>query len=132
MPPSAPTPPIASTAVIEPSATAPLVSPGLDGSTHEPSAVGRVDASAPSLPPETTELGKAQRLLELRQPGKAAAVAHRITVREPGNAEAWLTLGAAYHTLGRKADAMNAYRSCAKQAVGPRVSECKALAGIPE
>lgn len=127
--PSAPTPPTPSTAAIEPSATAPSVSPGLDGSTHEPSAVGRVDASAPSLPPETTELGKAQRLLELRQPGKAAAVAHRITVREPGNAEAWLTLAASYEALGQPKDAKDAYRSCVAKAAGAGAAECKALLG---
>lgn len=62
----------------------------------------------------------------------AANLAWKATRSDPTNAEAWLTLGAAYHTLGRKADAMNAYRSCAKQATGPRVSECKALAGIAE
>jgi hypothetical protein len=62
----------------------------------------------------------------------AANLAWKATRSDPTNAEAWLTLGAAYHTLGRRADAMNAYRSCAKQATGPRVSECKALAGIAE
>ncbi|MBS2019060.1 MAG: response regulator [Deltaproteobacteria bacterium] len=62
----------------------------------------------------------------------AANLAWKATRSDPTNAEAWLTLGAAYHTLGRRADAMNAYRSCAKQAVGPRVAECKALAGISE
>ena len=78
---------------------------------------------------ETTELGKAQRLLELRQPGKAAAVAHRITVREPGNAEAWLTLAASYEALGQPKDAKDAYRSCVAKAAGAGAAECKALLG---
>ena len=92
-----------------------------------------VDAAGVSASEGLT--AQAQKSLEgdnARGAGSAATLAWKATRQDPTNAEAWLTLGAAYHTLGRKADAMNAYRSCAKQAVGPRVSECKALAGIPE
>lgn len=92
-----------------------------------------VDAAGVSASEGLT--AQAQKSLEgdnARGAGSAANLAWKATRQDPSNAEAWLTLGAAYHTLGRKADAMNAYRSCAKQAVGPRVSECKALAGIPE
>jgi DNA-binding response OmpR family regulator len=92
-------------------------------------AVRRVDASAPEGPAPTTEIGKAQRLLELRQPGKAAAAAHRITVKDPTNAEAWLTLAASYEALGQPKDAKDAYRACVAKAVGPGAAECKALLG---
>jgi hypothetical protein len=121
--------PTTSTVVPEPSASAAIVSPSLDAGAREPGAGGRTDAAAPNLPAETTELGKAQRLLELRQPGKAAAVAHRITVREPGNAEAWLTLAASYEALGQPKDAKDAYRSCVAKAAGAGAAECKALLG---
>ena len=63
--------------------------------------------------------------------GRAADLALRATKRDPTNAEAWLTLGAAYSSLGSKNLAQQAFRSCAKQAVGPRVAECRALAGLP-
>ncbi|NVL67684.1 tetratricopeptide repeat protein, partial [Escherichia coli] len=68
---------------------------------------------------------------EARSASRAAELAWKATTRDPSNAEAWLTLGAAYHSLGNKAQAMNAYRSCAKHATGPRVAECRALAGMP-
>ena len=78
---------------------------------------------------------EAQRALEkegdARSAGRAAELAARATRRDPTNAEAWLTLGGAYHNLGNKAQEMSAYRSCAKLAAGPRVSECRALAGLP-
>jgi DNA-binding response OmpR family regulator len=61
----------------------------------------------------------------------AAALAWRATRSDPSNAEAWLTLGGAYQALGRKGDAAAAYRECAKKAAGPRVAECRALAGLP-
>ena len=92
-------------------------------------AIHRSDASAPEGPAPTSEIGKAQRLLELRQPGKAAAAAHRITVKDPSNAEAWLTLAASYDALGQHKDAKDAYRACVAKAVGPGAAECKALLG---
>ncbi len=62
---------------------------------------------------------------------RAAELAWKATKRDPSSAEAWLTLGAAYQSLGNRAQAMQAYRSCAKQATGPKVAECRALAGLP-
>ena len=89
----------------------------------------RSDASVVDPSPPTTELGKAQRYLEQRAPGKAAEIAHRITVHQPGNADAWLTLGAAYEALGQPKSAKEAYRSCAAKASGAGAAECKALLG---
>ncbi len=89
----------------------------------------RSDASVVDPSPPTTELGKAQRYLEQRAPGKAAEIAHRITVHQPTNADAWLTLGAAYEALGQPKSAKEAYRSCAAKASGAGAAECKALLG---
>jgi hypothetical protein len=91
------------------------------------------DASASAAADSFTQ--QAQKALEkegeARSASRAAELAWKATTRDPSNAEAWLTLGAAYHSLGNKAQAMNAYRSCARQATGPRVAECRALAGMP-
>jgi DNA-binding response OmpR family regulator len=91
------------------------------------------DASASAAADSFTQ--QAQKALEKegegRSASRAAELAWKATKRDPSNAEAWLTLGAAYHSLGNKAQAMNAYRSCVKQATGPRVAECRALAGLP-
>lgn len=127
----APTPPVASS---EPVASAALV-PRPSPSTTAASPLATPPTVAPPSPPTaepTSRAGdvkEAQRLLEQRAPGKAAEVALRATRQQPGNAEAWLTLGAAYEVLGSKAAAREAYRSCARQAFGPAVAECRALAG---
>jgi hypothetical protein len=98
-----------------------------------PPVVDAPDASATAASESFTQ--QAQKALEKegepRGASRAAELAWKATKRDPSNAEAWLTLGAAYHTLGNKAQAQQAYRSCAKQATGPRVSECRALAGMP-
>jgi DNA-binding response OmpR family regulator len=102
------------------------------------SAVARVeapDASAGAGAAADAFTQQAQKALDNekdpRSASRAAELAWKATKRDPSNAEAWLTLGAAYQTLGNKAQAQNAYRSCAKQASGPRVAECRALAGLP-
>ena len=95
----------------------------------DPAAGTAPPAAASGEPPRVSDVKQAQRLLEQHSPGKAAEVALRATRQQPGNAEAWLTLGAAYEAIGRKAAAREAYRSCAKQAFGPGVVECRALSG---
>jgi DNA-binding response OmpR family regulator len=99
---------------------------------------GRVEAPAPGASAAAaadTFTQEAQKALEREgqggSAGRAAELASRATKRDPTNAEAWLTLGAAYTSLGSKNLAQQAFRSCAKQAVGPRVAECRALAGLP-
>jgi hypothetical protein len=92
-----------------------------------------LDASAVTASDSFTQA--AQKALEkdgaTRGASRAAELAWKATRNNPANAEAWLTLGAAYDTLGNKAQAQSAYRSCARQASGPRVAECRALAGLP-
>ena len=45
------------------------------------------------------------------------------------DAEAWLTLGAAYDAAGNNGQARTAYRSCVTRGSGPRVAECRQLLG---
>ena len=107
--------------------------------THVTETTAAVVAPTPTPTPSgsssDTMTEAAQRALEkedARSASNAAGLAWRATQRDPANAEAWLTLGAAYQSLGRKGDAMAAYRQCAKAAAThPRASECRALAGIP-
>ncbi|HVJ90809.1 MAG TPA: hypothetical protein VM580_13480, partial [Labilithrix sp.] len=80
----------------------------------------------------------AQRALEGKdkddkQGSRAAQLAFLATRQDPGNADAWLTLGAAYEAMGKKPQAIDAYRNCARRASGhPRVARCKQLAGIKD
>ncbi|MBX3261056.1 MAG: hypothetical protein KF782_15330 [Labilithrix sp.] len=68
-----------------------------------------------------------------KQGTRAAQLAFLATQQDPGNADAWLTLGAAYEAMGKKQQAIESYRSCARKAAAhPRVSECKQLAGIKD
>ncbi|MCL2724420.1 MAG: response regulator [Polyangiaceae bacterium] len=76
---------------------------------------------------------RAQQALETddaHQAGRAAELARQATQKDPASAEAWLTLGAAYQSLGRQSAAIEAYRSCVKKAAGARVAECRALANL--
>lgn len=90
-------------------------------------------AAAPVAPVEKPSAGallkEAVQALEQGSAGKAAELARKATAADPSNAEAWLTLGAAYETAGNKNAAKSAYKSCAARAGGSRVSECRALAG---
>jgi DNA-binding response OmpR family regulator len=158
-PPTAPattTTPVTSTTTATPTAAlTPTTSAGTSAATHpagtKPSGVSATgtppaSATAPTreeAPDASAGAGaaadaftqQAQKALDNekdpRSASRAAELAWKATKRDPSNAEAWLTLGAAYQTLGNKAQAQNAYRSCAKQASGPRVAECRALAGLP-
>ncbi len=72
---------------------------------------------------------QAQRMLERGNTGRASELARRATAADPTNAEAWLTLGAAYDAEGRRSQARAAYQSCIDKGKGPRVNECRALLG---
>ncbi|MDB4998248.1 MAG: serine/threonine protein kinase [Myxococcaceae bacterium] len=84
---------------------------------------------SPTTPSTTTPASArdAQRALERGQIDRAIAIALAATQHDPTDAEAWLTLGAAYETQGRKDAALAAYKSCTTQGTGPRVGECRAL-----
>jgi Tfp pilus assembly protein PilF len=73
----------------------------------------------------------AQKALE--RPGSAITakdLAWQATRSDPANADAWLTLAAAYDAIGNRPAAINAYKSCVQQAAThPHVVRCRALAG---
>ena len=74
-------------------------------------------------------LVQAGRALRKGDTAKAVALARQAVGENPSNADAWLTLGAAYQASGNGAAARDAYRSCAKQAHFANVTECESLAG---
>jgi Tfp pilus assembly protein PilF len=69
----------------------------------------------------------------LERPGSAVEaknLAWEATRRDPTNADAWLTLAAAYDAIGNRPAAINAYKSCVQQAAShPHVARCRAMAG---
>jgi DNA-binding response OmpR family regulator len=68
-----------------------------------------------------------------KQGTRAAQLAFIATQQDPSNADAWLTLGAAYEAMGKKQQAIDSYRNCARRAAAhPRVSQCRQLAGIKD
>lgn len=88
-------------------------------------------AAASGAPSATTNADtvQAQKALELKLPQRAIDLARHAVRTNPKDAEAWLTLGAAYEAAGARERAKSAYRSCVDQGDGPRVSECRALLG---
>ena len=86
-------------------------------------------AGAAGAAPQGTLTQQAQRMLERSNAAGAADLARKAVNGDPTNAEAWLTLGAAYDAMGNRALARTAYKSCVDHGQGPRVSECRALSG---
>lgn len=58
----------------------------------------------------------------------AGAYAERAVTADPTSSEGWIVLGAARQATGKRAEARAAYRSCAAQAVGEYVTECRRMA----
>jgi DNA-binding response OmpR family regulator len=58
---------------------------------------------------------------------RAVELARRATAVTPADANAWLTLAAAYAASGNAGAARDAYKSCVAQARTPNVSECRVL-----
>jgi Flp pilus assembly protein TadD len=73
-------------------------------------------------------LTQAGRALQKGDSAKAVSLARQAVAENPANADAWLTLGAAYQASGNGGAAKDAYRSCTKQAHFANVTECFALA----
>ncbi len=134
---AASTPTTTATATSAPTATAPRPTV-----TAEPAVAPPVVASAPpsasAAPVASTatasaekDTQSAQSVLEKGNAGRAIELAARATKQDPSNADAWLTLGAAYQMAGRGGAAKDAYKQCAAKAAShPHASECRALAGL--
>ena len=86
------------------------------------SAAGAPSTGSPSL------VAEAQRALDHGDTQRAIALAITATMRTPTDAEAWLTLGAAYDVVGNHGAARRTYVTCATRASGGRVQECAELA----
>jgi DNA-binding response OmpR family regulator len=135
---AAPTPSATAVANVSRSASAAATSNAVPPSTGGASSVPalsppRSSATAVAAPTPVEPQGgasltqQAQRWLERGSASRAAEVARRATAADPSNAEAWLTLGAAYDASGNRAQARLAYKNCVDNGRGPRVGECKAL-----
>jgi len=74
-------------------------------------------------------VSQANRALAKGATARAVELARQAVAASPSNADAWLTLGAAYQTSGNSGAAKDAYRSCVAQAHSANVSECRVLAG---
>jgi DNA-binding response OmpR family regulator len=60
---------------------------------------------------------------------RAVQLARQATATYPTDADAWLTLGAAYSASGNTVAARDAYQSCVAKARSANVNDCRALAG---
>lgn len=108
----------------------------LDASATSEAEAGAAEASPEAEaggPPEgevpKTVIVDAQRALERGQEEKAIELARRYTRAYPTEAFGWLILGAAYDQLGKRSEAREIYRECARKAKGAYVGECTALGG---
>jgi DNA-binding response OmpR family regulator len=134
---------VGTTSPTNPPATAPATTPnGVPvAAAVAPAAPG---PAVPALPPGPTVAGaetpldtgatggslltQAGRALQKGDSAKAVSLARQAVAENPSNADAWLTLGAAYQASGNGGAAKQAYRDCTKQAHFADVTECFALA----
>jgi tetratricopeptide (TPR) repeat protein len=82
--------------------------------------------------PETatsTLVREANHALALGATDRAMDLARQAVQANPGDADGWLTLGAAFQATGNLIAAQEAYRHCVDQARTANVSDCRALAG---
>jgi CheY-like chemotaxis protein len=73
-------------------------------------------------------LSQASRALTKGDTTRAIELARQAVSSNPSNADAWLTLGAAYQASGNASAARDAYKNCAAQARSANVNECRMLA----
>jgi hypothetical protein len=92
-------------------------------------APGAAQADTDTPPAKTAQQEKraAQALLERGAFGNAAAAGERSVALDPTDGEAWLLLGAAYDSQGRKGDAKRSYNNCLTQAKRGPIGECRAM-----
>ena len=142
--PGAPSPPPAAPVLPAlpplPSSAAPAasVAPGSSAATRAagrpspgPPPPPRGEAPIESAPPATGSslLAQASHALASGATARAVELARQATAATPTDANAWLTLGAAYSASGNASAARDAYRSCIAHARTPNVSECRMMAG---
>jgi DNA-binding response OmpR family regulator len=118
--------------------SSPAATPGsAPAATAVPIASSPPPAPRGETPIETTPqqsaggslVARASRALAGGATGRAVELARQATTAAPGDANAWLTLGAAYSASGNASAARDAYRSCIVHAKTPNVSECRMMVG---
>jgi hypothetical protein len=120
------------TAAPSPGPTTPTPTPALTQlatTTTAPTTTRTVATSAPAPDARGTLTQQAQRYLERGNVTRAIDAARRAATADPSDAEAWLTLGAAYDASGNRTQARSAYQNCVDRGHGGRVTECRALLG---
>jgi DNA-binding response OmpR family regulator len=105
-------------------ATAPAIA------ANPPAAAPRGEAPLEPSPAATrgSLVSQASQALASGAIARAVELARQATVANPADANAWLTLGAAYAASGNPAAAREAYRSCVAQARSANASECRTMA----
>lgn len=90
---------------------------------------GHLDGASDSKVIDTEEslVERAARALREGENSEAIDLARLATQTNPVDANAWLTLGAAYEAAGEKSNAIRAYARCVAMASGPDVAECRLL-----
>ncbi len=122
---STPTP-----AAPRPKASAPTVTMSSPPAPRPPAPGPRGEAPADVTPParNASLIAQASQALASGATARAVDLARQATSANPADANAWLTLGAAYAASGNAAAARDAYRSCVAQARTANVSECRMMA----
>jgi CheY-like chemotaxis protein len=108
-----------------PAASGPNVGPALSAG---PPIVGTEAPLALNQPPGHSLIAQASRALQKGDRPLAVDLAKQAVAQSPTNADAWLTLGAAYQASGNGGAAKDAYRSCTKQARHGNLNDCYVLA----
>jgi cytochrome c-type biogenesis protein CcmH/NrfG len=91
------------------------------------SATGADATPASTDKPAPSDREAARHALESGKARDAVASAERAAHHDPGDAEAWLLLGAARAELGQARAARDAYRACTRTAKRGPVRECAAM-----
>ena len=109
-----------------PGATAPAATPSV--TPQPPQARGEAPLDTRPQPAQVGSLvAQASRALAEGATARAVELARQATTAAPTDANAWLTLGAAYSAMGNASAARDAYRSCVAHAKTPNVSECRMM-----
>ena len=105
-----------------PTDTAPPVA-----STTAPSASASTDVVAPPTKTAAQEKATAKAALEGGSFGLAVAAGERSVALDAGDGEAWLLLGAAYDSLGNKAQARRCYSACVARGKSGPIEDCRQM-----
>jgi CheY-like chemotaxis protein len=84
----------------------------------------------PPTPGGGAPLSQASQALARGDTPRAIVLARQAVANDPSNADAWLTLGAAYQASGDGSAAREAYRRCVTQAHSANANECRMLSGL--